>query len=142
MKKEALETIELELAILIRRLTSVSTDKRKTSLDRSGYLLLRRLSALGPAGVKVLAAEFDLDISTVSRQARALEDKAYVKKVPDSQDGRSYFYEITEAGLAELTANQLSRLDSITNLLSDWTDGDRENLGHLLKKFNHSLKNR
>ena len=90
----------------------------------------------------MLAAEFDLDISTVSRQARALEDKAYVKKVPDTQDGRSYFYQITEAGLAELTANQLSRLDSITNLLCDWTDDDRENLGYLLKKFNHSLKNR
>lgn len=137
-----MKTIELELAILIRRLTSVSTDKRKTSLDRSGYLLLRRLSALGPAGVKVLADEFDLDISTVSRQARALEDKKYVKKVPDSQDGRSYFYQITESGHAELTANQMSRLDSITNLLSDWTDDDRENLGYLLKKFNHSLKNR
>ncbi|WP_423408578.1 MarR family winged helix-turn-helix transcriptional regulator [Heyndrickxia sp. MSNUG] len=142
MNKEALETIELELAILIRRLTSVSTDKRKTSLDRSGYLLLRRLSALGPAGVKVLADEFDLDISTVSRQARALEDKKYVKKIPDSQDGRSYFYQITESGYAELTANQMSRLDSITNLLSDWTDDDRESLGYLLKKFNHSLKNR
>ncbi|MCY1689552.1 hypothetical protein OVA29_00640 [Exiguobacterium sp. SL14] len=42
MSQQALETIELELAILIRRLTTATADNR--NLDRASYLLLRQLA--------------------------------------------------------------------------------------------------
>lgn len=138
MDEHSLKMIELELAILIRRTTSVTTNKRLWNLDRSAYLLLRRIASKGPVGVKVLAGEFKLDISTVSRQAAALEKKNYLYKIPDPIDGRAYSFQITEQGKTELHNHMKHRLERITELLEDWPDEDCEVFGELLKKFNQA----
>ncbi|WP_160719182.1 MarR family winged helix-turn-helix transcriptional regulator [Bacillus sp. USDA818B3_A] len=137
MNENALEMIELELAILLRRTTSVTTNKKIGSLDRSAYLLLRRIANKGAVGVKILAGEFQLDISTVSRQAAALEQKGYLYKIPDPADGRAYSFEITELGKKELKDHMRARMERITELLQDWPQEERQVFGELLRKFNH-----
>ncbi|MNI16880.1 MarR family protein [compost metagenome] len=139
MNENPLETIELELAILTRRITSLTHDKKIGSLDRSAYLLLHQISAHGSAGVKALADEFRLDISTVSRQTAALEQKGYVSRVPDPLDGRAYFLQITDAGLSELNENKKARLDRISNLLKSWPEEEQQQFGQLLLKFNRTF---
>ncbi|PLS07308.1 MarR family winged helix-turn-helix transcriptional regulator [Neobacillus cucumis] len=142
MNKNALEMIELELAILLRRTTSVTTNKKIGTLDRSAYLLLRRIANKGAVGVKVLAGEFQLDISTVSRQAAALEQKGFLYKIPDPLDGRAYSFEITELGKKELQDHMHARLERITELLKDWPEDECRIFGELLKKFNYSFLER
>nr|WP_271752727.1 MarR family transcriptional regulator [Cohnella sp. JJ-181] len=137
MVNKEISTIELELALLIRRLTSISTRKFGT-LDRSAYLLLGQIQAHGSAGVKALAEEFRLDISTVSRQTTALEQKGYVIKTPDPEDGRAYFYQLTDEGQRALEETQAQRTERIGLLLKDWTDEERARLGELLAKFNRT----
>ncbi|MFJ5621351.1 MarR family winged helix-turn-helix transcriptional regulator [Peribacillus loiseleuriae] len=139
MNENSLETIELEMAVLIRRITSITSDKRNGILDRSAYLLLHQLYVQGSSGVKALADEFQLDISTVSRQAAGLEQKGYVEKVPDPMDGRAYFYQITDLGIKVLVEYKQGRLDRITKLLNGWSDKDCERFGDLLRKFNQSI---
>lgn len=139
MNENSLETIELEMAVLIRRITSITSDKRNGILDRSAYLLLHQLYVQGSSGVKALAEEFQLDISTASRQAAALEQKGYVEKVPDPMDGRAYFYQITDLGTKVLVEYKHGRLDRITKLLNGWSDEDCERFGDLLRKFNQSI---
>ncbi|MGM7722923.1 MarR family winged helix-turn-helix transcriptional regulator [Metabacillus sp. Hm71] len=136
--QHSLETIELEMAVLVRRLTTITSDKKNWPLDRSAYLLLHQLYIDGSSGVKVLADEFQLDISTVSRQAAALEQKGYVIKVPDPTDGRAYFYQITDSGTKVLLENKQARLDRLTEVLNEWSDEECESFGELLKKFNES----
>ncbi|MER2061196.1 MAG: MarR family transcriptional regulator, partial [Niallia sp.] len=102
MYEESLEELEIELSILIRRVTHTSSHKKNGNLDRSAYLLLHEIVTKGPAGVKSLATEFQLDVSTVSRQAAALEQKGYLFRIPDETDGRAYTLQITEVGLEEL----------------------------------------
>ncbi|WHY79578.1 MarR family transcriptional regulator [Neobacillus sp. WH10] len=138
MHEQSLEMIELELAILIRRSTS-NTNKKLWNLDRSAYLLLRRIATKGAVGVKVLAGEFQLDISTVSRQAATLEHKGYLYKIPDPLDGRAYSFQITELGLKELNEYKQARLERIAELLIDWPDEECKVFGQLLQKFNQSL---
>ncbi|MBS4209986.1 MarR family transcriptional regulator [Bacillus sp. FJAT-50079] len=137
MNKHSLEIIELEMAVLVRHLKSVTSNIGK--LDRSAYLLLHKLFAEGPLGVKTLANKLQLDISTVSRQTSALEQKGYVEKIPDPQDGRSYFYRITDLGTLEWSKYKEARLDKLTKLLHEWSDEECENFGQLLKKFNHTF---
>ncbi|MFL6516910.1 MAG: MarR family winged helix-turn-helix transcriptional regulator [Bacillus sp. (in: firmicutes)] len=139
MDEHSLEMIELELAILIRRTTSISNNKKFGNLDRSAYLILRRIKAKGAVGVKVLAEEFKLDISTVSRQAAALEHKGYLYRIPDPLDGRAYTLQLTEQGTNELFDYKQARLKRITELLEDWTDEERKLFGKLLEKFNQSF---
>ncbi|SDO23284.1 DNA-binding transcriptional regulator, MarR family [Paenibacillus sp. yr247] len=137
MNEQALETIELELAILFRRVTSIALIG---SLDRSAYLLLRQISENGAAGVKALADEFHLDISTVSRQTAALEQKGYVYRIPDPTDGRAYSLQITEKGAKELNETKLARLERIAKRLNDdWSEDERQQFGYLLTKFNRSF---
>lgn len=139
MDENSLEIIELELAILIRRTTSVTTNKNLWKLDRAAYLLLRRIASKGAVGVKVLAGEFQLDISTVSRQAAALEQKGYLYKIPDPLDGRAYSFEITEQGKKELHDHMQARLERIAEVIKEWPEEECQLFGQFLRKFNHAL---
>ncbi len=134
MDMQSLETIELEMAILLRRITS--TLGKKGDFDRSAYLLLHQITAHGSAGVKALADEFHLDVSTVSRQAAALERKGYVYRMPDPQDGRAFSLHVTELGSRELAAYKQARLAKVTEKLKDWSDEECQAFGRLLRKFN------
>ena len=139
MNENALEIIELELAILLRRSTSENNHKKIGTLDRSAYLLLRRIAKKGAVGVKVLAGEFQLDISTVSRQASALEQKGFLYKIPDPLDGRAYTFQITELGKKELYEHIEARMERIRELLNDWPEEECRVFGELLRKFNYSF---
>ena len=138
MNEKSVETIQFEMATLVRYVTSVSSDKNG-KLDRSGYLLLHRLFSQGPTGVKTLANEFHLDISTVSRQAAALEQKGYASRIPDPTDRRAYSYQITDNGKKELAAYKKERMNKVKNLLNGWSEEECEMFGQLLKKFNRSF---
>ncbi|WP_334077236.1 MarR family winged helix-turn-helix transcriptional regulator [Paenibacillus sanfengchensis] len=135
MDEQALETIEVELAILYRRITN----RKHGNLDRSAYLLLHQIHANGAAGVKALADEFRLDISTVSRQTAALEKKGYVVRIPDPADGRAYSLQITELGKQELAVSKKSRTDRIARLIRDWSDEEKVIFGRLLTKLNRTF---
>lgn len=138
MNEHHLDMIELELAILIRRTTA----KKTGNLERSAYLLLHQINTHGAAGVKALAAEFDLDISTVSRQAAALEQKAYVSRVPDPLDGRAYSFRITDLGIKELLEEQQARKAKVEEVVRNWSDEEKQIFGQLLKKYNIAATNK
>lgn len=139
MDDHSLETIELELAVLIRRVSSITPSNKFSSLDRSAYLLLGQITSHGSAGVKVLADESHLDISTISRQAAALEQKGYVVRVPDPLDGRACSFQITDLGSNEYNAHKQARSAKIADLLKDWSDEECEMFGQLLRKYNRSI---
>ncbi|MCH1639129.1 MarR family transcriptional regulator [Paenibacillus timonensis] len=141
MDDKSLETIELEMAVLYRRITTATASRKYGNLDRSAYLLLHRIGAHGAVGVKSLADEFQLDISTVSRQAAALEQKGYVRRIPDPADRRAFFMEITELGAKEYADYKAIRLARIHELLADWPEEERETFAFLLQKFNRALLN-
>lgn len=141
MDELSLETIDLELAILVRRITSMSI-KKLGNLDRSAYLLLHQITSHGPTGVKALADALQLDISTVSRQVGSLEQKGYVFRIPDPLDGRAYSLQITELGTKEFNEYQQIRFEKIADILKGWSDEERQLFGQLLKKYNRSFLER
>lgn len=138
MYEESLEELEIELSILIRRVTHTSSHKKNSNLDRSAYLLLHEIVTKGPAGVKSLATEFQLDVSTVSRQAAALEQKGYLFRIPDETDGRAYTLQITEVGLEELKKEKKFRRNRVAEVTKVWSEEERETFAKLLKKYNQS----
>ncbi|MEZ2716195.1 MarR family transcriptional regulator [Niallia circulans] len=141
MDEQSLEELEVELSILIRRVTHTSSHKKTGSLDRSAYLLLHEIVTSGPAGVKALATEFQLDVSTVSRQAAALEQKGFLLRIPDETDGRAYTLQITEKGLEEFQKEKKFRKSRVEEVTKSWTEADRETFAKLLKKYNQSAMN-
>ncbi|MEN1966711.1 MarR family transcriptional regulator [Lentibacillus sp. N15] len=138
MDKDSLKNIEHEVTVFVRRI--VLSDKQHRRLERSAYVILRQLSIQGPAGVKSLAENLHLDISTISRQAAALEKRNYVEKIPNPEDGRSYFYRITEPGVHELDENKQRRYQKLEAALSDWSDEEKRTFADLLKKYNQTVE--
>jgi len=139
MKDRSVEIIDIELSVLIRRVTSAS--RKIGHLDRSAYLLLHRIISQGPAGVKTLADESNLDVSTISRQTAALEQKGYVERIPDLVDKRAYTLQITDLGRKEFHDHQQLRFSAIKEVLKEWPEEEQQLFGNLLKKYNQaSLK--
>lgn len=139
MDEDSLKTIELEIAILARRITSINNNNKFGNLDRSAYLLLHQIASLESLGVKSLACEFHLDISTVSRQVASLEKKGYVYRIPDPLDRRAYSLQITDLGKKELEQCREARLEKMAEIFRNWTDEECSAFGTLLKKYNQSV---
>lgn len=139
MDKHSLETLELELAILIRRVSLITKCNKSGTLDKAAYLLLHQITSYGSAGVKALADESHLDISTVSRQAASLEQKGYVDRIPDPLDGRACSLQLTNLGTKEYNEHKQARLDKIADILKNWSNEECEVFGQLLQKYNRSI---
>lgn len=137
MNDDSLELIEQQVTDFIRRV--VLTEKSHDALDRSAYILLRHLSTYGPSGVKQLAKDLHLDISTVSRQARVLVQRMYIEKVPHPEDKRAYFYKTTQLGLKELAENKIRRYNRLADILDDWNEEEKAVFGEMLQKYNQSV---
>ncbi|HEX2202282.1 MAG TPA: MarR family transcriptional regulator [Longimicrobium sp.] len=64
----------------------------------SGAHALEILATQGPLSLNALAAELFVDKSTASRVVGCLEERGYVRRVPDPLDGRAIRVELTDAG--------------------------------------------
>ncbi|MBB6691290.1 MarR family transcriptional regulator [Cohnella xylanilytica] len=111
-------------------------------LDRSAYLLLRYLEAKGPVGIKSLADELQLDISTASRQIAALEAKGYVERAADPRDARVSLLRVADAVPAMLAEARANRKRFYAKLLEEWPEEESRKLGELLGRFNRTVEQR
>ncbi|WP_310830713.1 MarR family winged helix-turn-helix transcriptional regulator [Paenibacillus pedocola] len=136
MDEKNLDALNNEMMTLIRRST---LDKKHGGLDRSSYTLLHYLSRHDKSGVKALAEELGLDTSTISRQTAVLESKDYVVRIPDPQDGRSSYFQITEFGAQTLANARRLRLQRYEEIFEEWSPEECQTFRTLLAKLNRKL---
>ncbi|MCP2327651.1 DNA-binding MarR family transcriptional regulator [Hamadaea flava] len=137
-----LETIEMEVALLMRRAEATRRAGEQAphrALDRAAYLLLRRLAEHGPAQINALAEALGLDGSTVTRQVSALERDGLVERSKGPQDGRVILVSPTPAGLARVESVRQARVALYEQILANWDDADRTALSRLLARLNHDM---
>lgn len=139
-ESNSIQTIEHQVALLLRRVEA--TRKQSVQLDRSSYLLLDALSTGGPLTISALAQQFQLDISTLSRQTAPLEASGWVERLADQTDGRVKALQLTPAGRAELDAARSTRYTIYADLLQDWPEQDRATFATLLTRFNRTISER
>lgn len=136
----SIRELERSLTVLIRALTLPRVHQRVAALageqvDRSSYLLLVRLAALGPARVGDLAEVLGVDPSTVSRQLRALGERGYVVRANDPADGRAALVTLSQEGSALTQALQRAREAFVAEALGDWSPTDLEACSALLGRL-------
>ena len=138
---ESLESLELEIAMMVRalRTRTVELDK-KQEFKRASYLILLLITKNGPMSVKHIAEKLHLDISTVSRQAADLLADDMLSKQPSKTDGRSYLYDINSKDLDMMTHIRHSRKQRLSKMIQEWDETEIEEFARLMKKFN-SLMN-
>lgn len=111
-----------------------------TQIDVAALMLLHRLACDGAKRPSDLAAEASLDLSTVSRHIKALDDAGLITRDPDPDDGRSYRLSLTAEG-AELMVEALRRRErSVAKALSSWSAHDVDDLHRLLGRLADDLE--
>lgn len=134
--------LQLELAVLARRAERArvaALDFARSPLDRSGYLLLVLLETEGEQTMSQLAAAFDLDASTVTRQIAPLERRGFVVRSRSDEDRRATLVSITPAGQRERQTVRKARVAYMRAQLSEWDDAKVGQLAELLEDLNGTL---
>jgi DNA-binding MarR family transcriptional regulator len=143
VKDKTVERIEREVAVLVRLAELARADKQASDrLVRSAYLLLTALDETGPMTTAALGANMGVDVSTVSRQVAPLEEQGLVSRVPNPADGRSTTIAITPLGASRLLAARAERYRIYSELLSGWSEEDRDRLASYLHRLNAAIADR
>lgn len=119
-----LEHSLFRLGRAIRKITYPNCSKEAAAIDGAGYWQLAMLNELGPLRPSDLAGLLSLDISTVSRQLKQLQEAGLVTRKVHDQDARAYLIIISEAGrkvLAEITE---LRQRTIAQVVESWPKPD------------------
>ena len=110
-------------------------------IDRSGYWTLVRLDeAAGPLRLSDLAGVLDLDLSTVSRQARHLADAGLVVRESDPVDGRACLVSLSARGRAVLDAVREGRQEVVRSAMSGWSGRERAAMARALVRLADDLQ--
>lgn len=138
----SVQRVESALTQMARRIQKVQLYRTDSSqrLERSAYAVLVRLFDHGPQRLSEVAAAFDLDLSTVSRQVRALEDSGLLMRETDPRDRRANILRLTAAGGEAMHRTRSLRRGVVRNLLESWPDRDVEMFADLLERFDAGLQ--
>jgi DNA-binding MarR family transcriptional regulator len=104
-------------------------------IDLTTMPLMKALHHNGPMRLSSLASALDLDASTVSRHAKALEDRGLIERAEDPDDGRASRVAISAHGVECLEKGADGRRAVIAKALDDWSPEDRETLRVLLHRL-------
>jgi DNA-binding MarR family transcriptional regulator len=139
--RKEIADIEREL-MLIGRFKELATAARPAEqrLERSSYILLRRLEAEGPMSIGQLAQAFALDTSTVNRQTAVLLRGGLAERIPDPEGGMARKLRVTEEGLRRVAAERDFRLNGLATVLKDWTPQELASFAEGLAHFNTSIE--
>jgi DNA-binding MarR family transcriptional regulator len=108
-------------------------------VERSTYVLLRRLAERAPIRLSDLAADLGLDVSTVSRQVARLAERRLVRRLADPVDGRAGRLELTARGRDLLQRVRRGRHTWLADAVGDWSETDRVRLAQLLDRLADAL---
>lgn len=119
----------------------IQAKNRHRNMEASGehgrVSVLFVLSKLGPVRPSALAKECTLDLSTVSRHLRALEDEGHVVRSADPDDKRAFQVGLTERGHDFVQEFWRARVASVHSALAEsaWTADEVRTLATLLDRF-------
>lgn len=135
------EDVRLERALVRigRRIIARPMRALGNRVDKAGYLTLGYLESCGRTRMSDLAGLLEVDISTVSRQVRVLEELELVSRVPDPEDRRACLLDLTRGGRRELAVQRRQRFALLDAAMAPWPAKDRERLMLLLERLADDL---
>jgi DNA-binding MarR family transcriptional regulator len=123
----------------VGRLHASLSEAAGVDVDRSGYLVLRRIGTEAPVRVTDLAGVFGVEPSTISRHVRTLTDRGWVRRIGDPSDGRATLLEPTDAGTDVIDRIERERLRTLAEVLDAWDADDRAAFAGLMERFAENL---
>ena len=124
------------LYAVVLRLSRLPVD---ALVDKAGLAVLHETRRLGTFRPSDLAAQMRLDLSTISRHLRSLEQQGMVQRTADPDDARAQRISITAHGTDVLNRVLDHRAATIRGAIAHWPEGDRSALRLLLRRLADDL---
>jgi DNA-binding MarR family transcriptional regulator len=121
---------------VVLRLSRLPVDE---PIDKAGLAVLHETRRLGTIRPSDLATAMRLDLSTISRHLRSLEQQGLVQRTPDPDDARAQRISITLRGGEILKRMIDHRAATIRDAIAHWSEGDRAALRRLLRRLADDL---
>ncbi len=124
---------------MFRVLAQIKSTVHADTVERQAIIVLSRLRENGSIRLSDLASDLMVDLSTVSRQVRALEDRGLVARSEDPDDRRAVRIVLAPAGGVILDEAWARRHAWLERSLAGWSGADRADLGATLNRFADAL---
>jgi DNA-binding MarR family transcriptional regulator len=108
-------------------------------VDKASLAVLHETRRLGTVRPSDLAAQMHLDLSTISRHLRSLEQQGMVQRTADPDDARAQRISPTPRGCDVLNRLLARRSAAIRDAIAHWPEGDRRTLRRLLRRLADDL---
>lgn len=122
------------------RFHSILIERAGVDLDRALFPLLTRIGSAGRIGVVELAAQANLNHSTISRQLARLEERGLVTRAKNPADHRVMEASVTKSGRRMLAVLGETRGRGLAEITADWSTRDVDALTRLLTKLTTSIR--
>ena len=130
------DELAIALYAVMLRLSRLPVDE---PVDKAGLAVLHETRRLGTVRPSDLAAEMRLDLSTISRHLRSLEQQGMVQRSADPDDARAQRISITSHGGDVITRVLDHRAAAIRDAIAHWPERDRGALRGLLRRLADDL---
>lgn len=140
---EALDDVARQMVDVVRALKALHEEATREvglRLEMPAMGVLAQVERGGPARVSTIAEELRLDLSTVSRQAAALERAGFLARSRDPLDSRASLVDLTAEGRAAIDAVRSARVAAMARRLPDWDDRELAELAAVLARFTRDLR--
>lgn len=134
------ERASKELLVSMMKLARALKHTPKLEVEPAQSYIIHVLHAKGPLRLSDLAVEVRLDVSTVSRHIRALEQLGYVARADDPDDRRVSLLSASRAGCTMLDRQFDASRGRIAHILRDWSADDVAVLQRVLVRLSHDLE--
>lgn len=127
---------------ILEAILEVLGSLKRHALERENpatVFLLRHLRESDLRRVSELADCSRLDVSTVSRHVKALEEAGHLVRVEDPEDKRACLLRITPQGEQLYDAAMAARSTVLERALADWATEDRRALARLMDRLARDL---
>jgi DNA-binding MarR family transcriptional regulator len=132
-------TVQQALGVVARRAKDLGLHERLGArvgypLEGPYYGTLSRLATTGTATVSELAELLNLELSTVSRRVRVLEDRHLIER-ESGTDRRTSHLRLTPEGERMFRALEQGWREMLSEVVADWDDEDVDRFSELFTRF-------
>lgn len=124
-----------QLVFALQRMVRTAQRGMSNRFDTVRFGILDTLHQRMPLPLGELAAELDVNPSSISRTIQALEKEGLVTMTANPNDGRSSFAALTDTGMNEWQRFHTAGLAVTAQVLHQWSDKDIEELARLLGRL-------
>lgn len=142
---ERFGAIQVALGVVARRAKDFSLHEQLGArvgytLEGPYYSTLSRLGLIDQCTVTELAEMLGLELSTVSRRVKALEDRGLVQRETSPTDRRTSLLRLTPEGRRLFDALSASWREMLAEVLADWDEDAIVTFQQLFERFADDLE--